>query len=184
MTSAPVQTPLTTTITKIEEKTEDLDHIDLALRNLEVEEEQINSQKSSSRSPSLISVVDEVPEASAPLQEDNVEPVMLEEAQTSVKEISNSQEYLGGVRPKIKPRSKSTMVQMPCIMCDQVIECRQHEDGSGQMHEMVQHFEEVHKQKMCPVCSTLFDTRLPIFPSYFANHIQNHFNNMRYPKSG
>lgn len=62
-----------------------------------------------------------------------------------------------------------------------MIECRQHEDGSGQMYEMVNHLEVVHKQKMCPVCSTLFDTRLPIFSTYFANHIQNHFNNIKYP---
>lgn len=83
--------------------------------------------------------------------------------------------------PSAPPAPQKNVVSIPCIMCDQVIECRQHEDGSGQMHEMVNHLEQVHHQKMCPVCSTLFDTRLPIFSTYFANHIQNHFNNVKYP---
>ena len=75
-----------------------------------------------------------------------------------------------------------SIIDMPCTMCEEVIRCKQ-TDESGQMKEMIEHFENVHKQKMCPVCSVLFDTRLSIFKSYFSTHLQNHFNQMKYPST-
>lgn len=71
---------------------------------------------------------------------------------------------------------------IPCTMCNVTIKCRKNTSTSEPMLEMIEHFETVHNQKMCPVCSVLFDTRLPFFSKYFSNHVLKHFNSMKYPK--
>lgn len=81
--------------------------------------------------------------------------------------------------------SNSTVTKtddIPCTMCNMTIKCNKNTSGSEPMLEMIEHFEKVHNQKMCPVCSVLFDTRLPFFNNYFSNHVMKHFNSMKYPK--
>lgn len=89
-------------------------------------------------------------------------------------DLADQKEVVESVKKEVTER-------VPCIMCDKMIECRKLNDNSGQLPEMVAHLETVHKQKMCPVCSTLFDTRLPIFSTYFSNHVMNHFSSLKYP---
>lgn len=97
------------------------------------------------------------PEPSVPEMDEN----------TSVKLVA------GGDESK---SNKETFVKIPCIMCTEVVMCRQVEGHSGQLHEMIEHLEKVHKQRMCPICSILFDARLTSSDSYFQLHISNHFN--------
>ena len=154
-----------------------MDDIDRQLQQLEEGEKEENLTQQSSKTvftnlPTALIDIDNEQQneiiSSAPLEV---------EAHTNAKTIDSSVINQGHQN---QPEEK-VIITMPCILCDVNIECSQHKDGSGQMHEMVDHLEKVHKQKMCPVCSTLFDTRLPIFKTYFANHIQNHFNNIKYP---
>ena len=65
---------------------------------------------------------------------------------------------------------------MPCIICNEEITCI-----SRDSKPMIQHLEERHSQRLCPVCSTPFDLTLPGHSNYFQMHVDNHFN-PRYPE--
>lgn len=80
------------------------------------------------------------------------------------------------------PAHEDYYVVLPCIFCNKSIQCKQHNDGSGQMREMIDHLEKEHNQKMCPICSTLFDMNLPVYKSYFHNHVNDHLKNAQYPE--
>lgn len=84
--------------------------------------------------------------------------------QTSVKTIRSSDSIAEGDKQR-------KIVDIACMMCPQVIKCQQYvDDTPRQLYELVDHLEKEHKQKMCPICSTLFDTRIPFVKSYFNNH--------------
>ena len=61
--------------------------------------------------------------------------------------------------------------QMPCIICNEEITCI-----SRDSKLMVQHLEEKHRQRLCPVCSMPFDLTLPGHSDYFKMHVNNHFD--------
>ena len=66
---------------------------------------------------------------------------------------------------------------MPCIICNEEITCI-----SRDSKPMIQHLEEKHSQRLCPVCSTPFDLSLPGHTNYFQMHVDNHFDS-RYPSA-
>lgn len=142
------------------------DTIDAALQQLEVESAEepmvvpTTTIDPASSSQMLIEISDDSMEPSA--------PPAAAEANTDVKRIATTSSDSG-----------DTFVKMPCIMCPEVIMCRQRPGHSGQLHEMIDHLESVHKQRMCPICSILFDTSLRYSDSYFNLHLSNHFNDKR-----
>lgn len=144
-----------------------IDPIDQALRDLEMAEDEFES-----RQTAVKSVVDvesnETPINRKSVQNTSAEPAPASAPTTTTENCENN----------------ITFVKMPCVMCDKVIICKQNNNGKEeQMVELIEHFEKVHSQKMCPICSALFDTRLNIFKKYFKIHVDNHFNQAKYPKN-
>lgn len=147
-----------------------LDEMDLATQT---DSKSSTSKANDSANLLTLKEVNEIPiqSSSAEQQQTLVKTIAIEPSAPPQKEQPQQQDDSIHVK---------SIIDMPCTMCEQVIRCNQ-TDENGQMKEMIEHFEEVHKQKMCPVCSVLFDTRLSIFKSYFTTHLQNHFNQMKYP---
>lgn len=180
--------------TIFEEKSQPIATAAAAISNKDVEAELLNLQKSmnldssspkkteqsitdnnnsSSSTEGRLIEIEEEPTASAPSNEI-----------THPKELINDGASTSAASAPAAGADKTKKaVTIPCVMCDQMITCEVYADDTPrQMYEMVTHLEEVHMQRMCPVCSTMFDTRLPIFSTYFNSHVQGHFNNdVRYP---
>ena len=135
-----------------------MDDIDLKLQQLEKEEDVPKQVETLVKSASNLSLASQSPKENLLIDIDsndsNSISSVVSEPQSEVRVEANTfAKTLAS--PSIEKPNEKTMVPIPCIMCDKVIECRQHEDGSGQMHEMVNHLEQIHRQRMCPVCSTL-----------------------------
>ena len=120
------------------------------------------------------------------VQEQQAQPQMMTQAQPAASSSSSAQTIPktldSGCRQTPLASYSNRLVCLPCDFCNKNIMCREHGDGSGSMREMIEHLETVHRQKMCPICSILFDMSIPVFDSYFKNHVQDHMQKQSYPK--
>ena len=70
------------------------------------------------------------------------------------------------------------VVSLPCSLCGDVILC-----SVKNLSQMTTHLETVHNQRVCPVCSQLFDATMEGIDDYLAMHVENHFCVTRFPSS-
>lgn len=63
------------------------------------------------------------------------------------------------------------IVTLPCSLCREEVVCTVKD-----MRAMTNHLEQVHKQRVCPVCSQLFDESMEGIDEYFHLHVENHFD--------
>lgn len=63
------------------------------------------------------------------------------------------------------------IVTLPCSLCKDDVVCTVKD-----MRAMTIHLEQVHKQRVCPVCSQLFDESMEGINEYFHLHVENHFD--------
>ncbi|KAI1285763.1 Calcium-binding and coiled-coil domain-containing protein 2 [Halotydeus destructor] len=64
------------------------------------------------------------------------------------------------------------ILTLPCVMCKEEILCT-----AKDMRPMTNHLEDVHQQRLCPVCSQMFDASMANIDQYFHMHVENHFDN-------
>jgi len=69
-----------------------------------------------------------------------------------------------------------TIITLPCSICREEITCT-----ARDLKPMTAHLEEKHSQRLCPICSMLFDATLPGHHNYFQMHVENHFDVPNYP---
>jgi len=69
-----------------------------------------------------------------------------------------------------------TLITLPCSLCREEITCT-----ARDLKPMTLHLEEKHSQRLCPICSMLFDATLPGHDNYFQMHVENHFDVPNYP---
>lgn len=152
--------------------------------NKDIEKELLSLQKSMNHE-NILANKQEQPNAEKKNSEGRLIEIEDESNVTASLEVTHPKELINnGASTSAKNSCKTThSVKIPCAMCEEIISCEVYTDSTPrQMYEMVSHLEDVHEQRMCPVCSTLFDTRLPIFDTYFNNHVQQHFrNDSEYP---
>lgn len=67
-------------------------------------------------------------------------------------------------------------MSLPCTLCSEDVMCTD-------LRQMAIHMETKHQQLVCPVCSQMFDKKVPGIDSYFHCHVENHFDSARYPGS-
>jgi len=102
-------------------------------------------------------------------------------------EVGDSFELLGHTEAKTLLRDELAaskeekeddlgLVTLPCSVCKEDILCT-----IKDLRPMTLHLEEYHKQRVCPVCSQLFDATMPCIDDYFHAHVEDHFNTPRYP---
>ena len=70
------------------------------------------------------------------------------------------------------------IVSLPCSLCGEVVLC-----SVKNLQQMTTHLETVHKQRVCPVCSQLFDATMEGIDDYLAMHVENHFCVTRFPEN-
>ena len=63
------------------------------------------------------------------------------------------------------------IVTLPCSICREEVVCTVKD-----MRAMTIHLEQVHRQRVCPVCSQLFDESMEGINEYFHLHVENHFD--------
>lgn len=68
-------------------------------------------------------------------------------------------------------RMDGDIVTLPCSICREEIICTVKD-----MRAMTIHLEQVHRQRVCPVCSQLFDESMEGINEYFHLHVENHFD--------
>jgi len=105
---------------------------------------------------------------------------------TEVKETANSEERGRAEEELVAAASSSAatestspeVVTLPCTICRQDIVC-----SFRDLRQMMAHLEEVHKQRVCPVCSQLFDASMAGIDEYFTMHVESHFETPEFPPS-
>lgn len=70
------------------------------------------------------------------------------------------------------------IVSLPCSLCGEVVLC-----SVKNLQQMTTHLETAHKQRVCPVCSQLFDATMEGIDDYLAMHVENHFCVTRFPEN-
>lgn len=68
-------------------------------------------------------------------------------------------------------RLDADIVTLPCSICREEVICTVKD-----MRAMTIHLEQVHRQRVCPVCSQLFDESMDGINEYFHLHVENHFD--------
>ena len=63
------------------------------------------------------------------------------------------------------------IVTLPCSICQEEVICTVKD-----IRAMTIHLEQVHRQRVCPVCSQLFDESMEGINEYFHLHVENHFD--------
>lgn len=95
-----------------------------------------------------------------------IESETLNESPTASAISSNNNERLESI----------TIITLPCSICREEITCT-----ARDLKPMTLHLEEKHSQRLCPICSMLFDATIPGHHNYFQMHVENHFDVPNYP---
>ena len=123
------------------------------LANERPNEEQIMRAESIASQASVSSI--SVPMASN-------EPITRKEASVRPKQFYRAPEVVG------EERLESDALLLPCVVCGASIAGRP---------ALVSHLEERHSQRICPICSLPFDSRVSGHEDYFRMHVENHLEN-------
>lgn len=115
------------------------------------------------------------PESEHPLQEVIAsQPIAREEVALTREEASVRPKEV--VRSELRSSEESVRLEsqpllLPCVVCGANIEGRP---------QLVRHLEDRHSQRICPICSMPFDSRVSGHEDYFRMHVENHLDS-NYP---